>query len=145
MSLIADVLSFAKTLPTRAADAENGILRLLGLAGELVRSTDAILSALQYRPVVPTFVYVIPPPGCPMPISAQCHPVTPGHEVRINFQFHHDMPAGCWIIAVGPATVKGVRVGNMSQESMSDFNGHICCTRDPIPIGVILGVQLLQG
>lgn len=144
MTFFSDAYAFAKSLPIRFTDAENGILRLLGLAGELVRSTDSILSALQYRPVVPTFVYVIPPPGCPMPVSAQCQPVAPGHEMRINFQFHNDMPAGCWIVSVGPATVRGVRVGNMIQESMSDFNGHICCTRDPIPIGVFLGVQL-QG
>ncbi|HWO08580.1 MAG TPA: hypothetical protein VNN80_03850 [Polyangiaceae bacterium] len=93
-------------------------------------------------PLDPTFVYVLPPDGKPM--MARMLRAPKGAKMHLPFQFVDEIPAGAWIVAAGPGTIAGVRVGNRAQESFVDFNGQVCRTRDPVQLGVILQV-IVQG
>lgn len=60
----------------------------------------------------------------------------------LTFSPHRLIEAGCWVVVVGPATVRAVALGNQIQSSISDSQGQVCKTIDEWPLGVLLHVEL---
>lgn len=137
MKLI-DLIDAVAKLPERLAETEGTIVRVLTAVTDVRTIAQNITYML--RRADRTFVYVLPTGGIPM--LAQNAIVEPGNRLTMTFESTAELPAGTWIVAVGPARVSGVRVGNQSQEAFADYNGHVCQTRDPLPLGVRLAVNL---
>lgn len=90
------------------------------------------------KPVEPTTVYVLPPTSLMMAQSAK---VTPGGSQSLVFTSYRPLEAGAWIVSVGPADVRQVIIGNQCQSSIN-YQGTICQTKDVVPLGVQLRVDL---
>ena len=60
-----------------------------------------------------TYVLVLPPDGTRM--LGQMHHVPPGKTMQVSFNSPLPVPKGSWVVAIGPATLIDVRVGNHSQ------------------------------
>lgn len=85
-----------------------------------------------------TTVYVLPPEG-PLYVE-QCF--LPNATVR--FTSYRAEPSKIWIVAVGPAAVQNVVIGNQCQLHLPPtVGGHVCRTVDPWPLGVQLSVDLV--
>lgn len=59
-----------------------------------------------------TYVLVLPPDGR---ILGQMHHIPKGMSMQVSFNSPLPVPKGSWIVAIGPATLIDVRVGNHSQ------------------------------
>ncbi len=126
-----------------------GLRRLDDVIDRLLRATNetqAIAESLVQRiaddqaEIEPTFIYVLPPDGTTM--MAQRVFVRPGSSIALDFQPYVVIPPLAWVVSVGPATIRGVRVGNQMQTSMPDFQGQICRLADAITPGIRLTVEL---
>lgn len=134
-------LESLRSLPRRLARAEEGLSHILTAARDARDAAQSALGRLEVRAgdVEPTYIYVLPPVGAFM---AQRAYVKRGFEQQLHFECYEALPPGIWVIAVGPAIVRDVRLGNMSQVSMGDFQGHICQTRETWTPGTRLIVGL---
>lgn len=137
---LSDLTHAARRLGQRLADAENSLMRLLTVTTDVRLLAARIDDKLRLAPPCPTFVYVLPPDSRPM--MARACVAQPGIPSQISFEPQVDIPAGSWIVAVGPATVTSVRVGNQCQEAWSHSDGQVCRTVTPCDPGVRLTVNL---
>lgn len=140
--MIRSLIEQVQHLPGRLRAIEGNLTRLVESIGGL---HDVLRRPLP-TPIEPTYVYVLLPAGvdgsCP-PIMAQRAVVGGLHErVQLCFDAYRELPAGLWVVAVGPASVRGVKVGNQFQSSMTDLNGQVCRTSEPLNVGVRLIVEL---
>jgi len=128
----------------RLAEAPRLVERGEAVVSELVQAVVSLralgkhLLDLRTR-VDSTYVYVLPPNAAMMVHAAR---VGPGKRHQLCFQPHVPIDAGAWIVAVGPAVVRNVFVGNNVQSSASDFTGQVCKTVDPLMVGMNLRVDL---
>jgi hypothetical protein len=88
----------------------------------------------------PTYVYVLPAGGGGM--LAQSAVVTPGTTMQIVFSNVMSIPKGSWVVAVGPAVVTELRIGNVSQIGWASFDGHVASTWDEAGPGTRIMVAL---
>lgn len=91
-------------------------------------------------PPDPTFVYLLPVEG---PFLAQRAFVMKKCSDYVVFEPYVELAPGAWVVVVGPAIVHGVKVGNQMQSSMADYQGHVCKTTDPCPVGARITVELV--
>lgn len=88
------------------------------------------------RPRVdPTYVYILPPSGCMMA----------GRVVNdmVEFMPTIPVPRGSWVVAVGPAYVYEMRIGNQSQVCWgSDYNGQVAQLMTDCAVGAKIMVAL---
>lgn len=89
-----------------------------------------------------TYVYVLPPTG---PMHAQSVAMRPGHSISVVFTPLQPIERGAWIVAVGPASVSGVRVGNQLQSWSFDGGGQVCQLANDAEPGVHVVVTLCNG
>ena len=163
---IGEVLESFLRLPERIQSVEKGIDFVLNNLSNVQTLLGIVQKAVRTERPDPTFVYLLPPdieaPDPPstddeiigvdaappktrlirVPFYAQCMRLKPGERDTMIFPSYYDIPPGMWVVAVGPATIRSVRVGNMSQEAVADFAGHVCKTRDRWQVGVHLIVHL---
>jgi hypothetical protein len=85
-----------------------------------------------------TYVYLLPPKSITL---AQVVRVPVGSRERLTFAPCQPLEAGVWVVAVGPAVVRTVTIGNHCQSTI-DFYGQVCQTKDEAPLGVLVGVEL---
>lgn len=166
---IGEVLESFIRIPERAQSIEKGLEYVVSSLSNVQTLLGIVQKGLHGsgRPDQ-TFVYLLPPDydepafdppideligalpkkaDKPRPVRAPiyAHAVRLARDERTQIVFpgYYDIPPGIWVVAVGPALVKGVRVGNMIQEGVaSDFSGHVCKTRDRWQVGVNLIVHL---
>lgn len=62
------------------------------------------------------------------------------HDLSMSFAPQRSLPKGCWIVLLGPGTVKSVTVGNQYQSSGYSADGPLWKTIDDCEIGVYLTV-----
>lgn len=144
ISLVSRPIRAVRALSDRLRDADN---RLSQMARDLRNARidaegldDAVRAFIHHTPL--TYVYVLPPDG--FPIHGRAIRVTSG-GTALTFVSQQDLPAGCWIVCTGPASVVSVRIGNLAQESFPDFSGHVCQTKTPWNTSVYLTVVLSPG
>jgi hypothetical protein len=136
-----ELLDRAATLPLRLVKIETTIDRTLRAVQELCESYRSLIAQIACPPTTPTFVYVIPPDGAPLLMTSA--KILPGTRDQIRFMSSSGLPPGCWVTVAGPATIRGVKVGNQLQTTMmADGNGHVCKTIDVCPVGCFLTVEL---
>lgn len=162
---IGEILESFLRIPERATNIESGIRFVAESLSNVQTLLSTVHKTLHREKPDPTFVYLLPPdvtqepPSHPAllemlsederkphpvraPFYAQCVRLERGKTTSIPFTGYYDCPPGLWVVVVGPAFVKGVRIGNMSQEGVADFAGHVCKTRDRWLPGVHLTVHL---
>lgn len=138
-------LRFFKDLRQRYEALGSAVIEVLAAARELRIVGDSLHSRLtdRERDVDPTYVYLLPPYAEQSPaMMVQALRVPKATTGYIRFTPYVPIPAGSWIVAVGPATVSGVKVGNCFQSSMPDYQGHVCLTKEPAELGVVITVEL---
>jgi hypothetical protein len=138
--VIRSLIEQVRHLPGRLRAVEGNLTRLV----ESIAGLHDVLRRPLPAPIEPTYVYVLLPQtatDCP-PIMAQRASVPEGTRMQLCFDAYRELPAGLWVVAVGPASVRGVKVGNQFQSSMTDLNGQVCRTSEPLQLGVRLVVEL---
>lgn len=101
---------------------------------------DAIAAWTRNEPLpAPTYIYLIPPTG---PFLALHKRVAVDRREFICFEPYQVVPVGTWVVSAGPAIVRGVKVGNIMQSSMADYQGHVCQLKDEAHPGVRITVEL---
>lgn len=138
MNFPLDLYEKLRALPAliRRAEARVNDLDHLGITLE-----GFVRTLRRPSPVEQTLVYVLPPKSIMM---AQATTVELGKHVWLSFMPPLPLEAGSWIVAVGPARVRTVTVGNQCQSSL-DYHGQVCQTKDEAPLGVYLRVELVGG
>lgn len=137
-----NVVSFICSLPHRLAHVDVALDQLVEVTARLRAIALDLVDASRRSPpapVEPTYVYVLAP-GHPM--LAQRATIARGVTDQIWFDAIAPLPAGAWITVVGPAVIRGVKVGNQFQQAMSDPSGHVCTTVDALLVGQRLTVEL---
>lgn len=137
MNALSAVL-FARELPERLRLAEKALFDILHL-GYDIRHLVAASMKPRVAPVEPTYLYVL---AHERPMLAKRVSIAPGVTDQVCFDAILPLPAGAWITVVGPAVIRGVRVGNQMQQAMSDPSGHVCTTVDALLVGQRLVVEL---
>jgi hypothetical protein len=134
------LIAAARQLPERLATVERAVRHTFSDVSDIKEAfTVWARRTTDDRKPRQAFVYLLPEAG---PIFCQSAMLSPGVRHRLGFTSHIDMPPGIWVVVAGPAAVRGVRIGNQCQDYMTDFNGHVCKTRDAWTLGTYLSVEL---
>lgn len=137
---VTDLLQLLRDVPSRLRDGSALIEDLHLISSDLRHTVARVthLSTIEPQPE-PTYVYVLPLMATMM---AQRVFVPRGGSVAVAFEPYVPIPAGTWIVAVGPGIVEGVKVGNQHQSVMADYQGHVCQLKDEAPPGYRITVGL---
>lgn len=102
---------------------------------------DLLREAIAARKARPgpglTYVYLLPVEG---PMMATSTHVALGSQV--TFKPMMVVPAGTWIVAVGPGRVLDVRAGNVSQSVFEGSGGQVCQLKESVLPGTWIFVVL---
>jgi len=136
-----ELADYARGIPQRLIAAENRLRYLAEVAANVQQYVSKISSRLKEPEPAGTFVYLLPPEPA-FPMACQRAAVAPGSRMQLSFETYDPVPSGIWVVVSGPANVRGVKLGNCYQQSMNDYNGHVCKTAEVWSPGVRLIVEL---
>lgn len=137
---LSPLVARAAKLGSRLLDAENALFDARRLALDLHARFDLLLSRLRPPEPPSTYVYVLD--GTTGLMMAQRIAIAPSLQDTMTFNPMMPLPKGLWVVAVGPALVRDVFVGNQAQSFISNNEGQVCRTGDELPVGVLLRVRL---
>lgn len=136
-----ELADYARGIPQRLVVAESRLRYLAEVMVDVQMYLSKLASRLKEPEPAGTFVYLLPPEPA-FPMACQRAVVAPGARVQLPFETYDPVPRGIWVVVSGPANVHGVKIGNCYQQSMNDYNGHVCKTAEVWNPGVRLIVEL---
>lgn len=136
MTLATELVQRLRQVPELIKLAERRVTQLSNLADDLVITTKELRTLKVVTE--PTLVYLLPKEGVMM---AESRRVARGARETIIWQPMWPVPTGTWVVAVGPAMVRDVFVGNQAQSCLN-FQGNVCQFKDEATVGVQIRVVL---